>query len=251
MSARGAAAALLIGLSGLCTTARAEWVLTLYTGASHTYRSNLEVDQPSTRSDATFDDVSWAPHPFGLGAPYYGLRMTYFPTPRAHVGAAIDFTHYKMYAETAEPVKAHGVLGGAPFYADAPLGTFVQSLEIAHGVNLTSLDGEYRWNPQFDRGPWQTHVGAGLLVYAPHADGTIDGVGVNESYQYGGWGGQIFGGAEYTLPRRLEPRWARITLLVESKLDVGHLDIDLDPATRIRTSVTTLHLIGGLSFHFD
>lgn len=248
---RGAGVALAIGSLALAhaCAAHAEWVLTLYTGASHTYASTIHVTEPSTRSDASFEGVPWAPHPFALGAPYYGVRLSYFPALDARLGVTIDFTHYKMYAETAEPVTARGVWGGAPFYAHAPLRDFVQHLEISHGVNLTSLDGEYRWNPSFARGPWQSHVGAGLLVYVPHAEGTVDGVGVSGDYAYSGWGGQIFGGAEYTLPRRWEPRWARVTLLVESKLDMGRIDLDLEPATRISTRVGTLHLIAGVSLH--
>lgn len=249
------AAALTAALAGAAAepAAGAQWVVTLYTGVSHTYQGSLDIVQPSTHTDVSLDPVAWAPHPYGLGAPYYGVRFSYFPSRTAHVGATLDFTHYKMYAETAENVIAHGTWNGAPIDAYAPLGSFVQKLEIAHGVNLTSLNGEYRWNPTFEDGPWQTHVGAGLLVYLPHADGIIDGVGVNESYQYAGYGGQVFGGAEYTLPARMQPQGLplkRITLLIESKLNAGSLDIDLDPDTRIDTDTTTLHLVAGVSLYF-
>jgi hypothetical protein len=247
---RRAGAALLVGLFALHTDARAEWVLTLYTGASHTYASTVHVTRPSTASDASFDGVPWAPHPFALGAPYYGVRLSYFPSRKAHVGATLDFTHYKMYAETAEPVKARGVWNGAPLHADAPLDRYVQSFQISHGINLTSLDGQYRWNPLFEHGPWEKHVGAGLLVYLPHSEGTIDGLGVSGDYRYAGWGGQIFGGVEYALHRRWTPRWSRLTLLIESKLDMGSLDLDLDPLTRVHTRVATLHLLGGIAVHF-
>ncbi len=244
---------MLAGALGAGSAARAEWVATFYTGVSHTYESNLEVVQPATRSDATFEAVSWAPHPFALGAPYYGVRFSYFPSSGAHVGATFDFTHYKMYAETAEDVVVRGTWNGAPIDEYTQMSAFVQRLEIAHGVNLTSLDGQYRWNEEFDDGPWEKHIGAGALLYLPHSDGTIDGIGVNGNYQYAGYGGQIFGGAEYTLPARLQPHGIplkRITLLIESKLNVGDLNIDLDPATRIDTRTTTLHLIAGVSLHF-
>jgi hypothetical protein len=230
---------------------RAEWVLTLYTGASHTYASTVHVAQPTTGSEATFALVSWAPHPFALGAPYYGVRLAWFAAPSSHVGVLIDFTHYKMYAETAEWVSARGLWSGAPLDTHAPLGAFVQNLELAQGVNLASLAAEYRWNPKFEDGPWQTHVGAGLNAYLPHAQGTINGVSVSEGYRYAGWGGQVFGGAEYTLPRRWTPPWMRLGLLVESKLDHGDLDLDLDPATSVETRVTTLHLTAGVSWHFE
>jgi hypothetical protein len=131
--------------------------------------------------------------------------------------------------------------------------SLVQALEIAHGVNLTSIDGQYRWNQTFDEGPWEKHVGAGVLIYLPHSDGTIDGIGVNGNYQYAGYGGQVFGGAEYSLPARMQPQGAplkRITLLIEGKVNVGNLSIGMDPDTRIETGTTTLHLIAGVSLHF-
>jgi hypothetical protein len=248
---RRAGAALLVGLLALHTDARAEWVLTLYTGASHTYASTVHVTQPATGSDASFEGVPWAPHPFALGAPYYGVRVSYFPSRRAHVGATLDFTHYKMYAETAQPVKAAGVWNGVPFRAYAPLDRYVQDFQISHGVNLASLAVQYRWNPQFDRGPWEKHVGVGLLAYLPHSKGTIDGLAVNGDYGYAGWGGQIFGGVEYALPRRWTPRGPLVALLIESKLDMGSLDLELDPLTRVHTRVATLHLLGGIALHFE
>jgi hypothetical protein len=240
----------LLALLGCCPCARAEWIATLYTGDSHTHESDLTVIQPETHTDVSFSPVPWAPHPMGHGAPYYGLRISYFPSATSHVGPVVDYTHYKMYAETQEVVHYNGELNGqrADFYA--PLFHGIQSLEIAHGVNLVSFNGEYRWNQTFSQGPWQTHVGAGVVAYVPHADGIIDGVGVDENYQYGGMGGQLFGGAEYTLPARWQPRNMRFTLLIESKLDAGQLNLSLDPDTRIETRVTTLHLIGGISLHF-
>jgi hypothetical protein len=241
---------LIVGLLGSCCSAHAEWVATFYTGDSHTYASSLRVIQPGTQTDATFGQVSWAPHPLGHGAPYYGVRLSYFPSGPSHVGATFDFTHYKMYAETEEPSTLRGDWNGKPVYAYENVGAGIQSLEIAHGVNLVSLNGQYRWNPSFDDGPWQTHVGAGIVAYVPHADGIINGVGVDESYQYGGLGGQIFGGAEYSLPARWQPKSLRWTLLVEGKLDGGDINLNLDPDTRIETRVTTLHLIAGVSIHF-
>jgi hypothetical protein len=240
----------LLALLACCPCARAEWLATLYMGDSHTYASNLTVIQPETHTDVSINPVSWAPHPLGHGAPYYGVRISYFPSVASHLGGVIDFTHYKMYAETNEPTTIRGEWNGKPYYAYADVSTAITSLEIAHGVNLVSLNGEYRWNPTFTDGPWQSHVGAGVVAYVPHADGIIDGVGVDETYQYGGLGGQLFGGAEYTLPARWQPQGMRFTLLVESKLDIGELNLSLDPDTRIETHDATLHLIGGISLHF-
>ncbi len=248
---RAALAAAMLGLLG-ASTARAEWVVTLYTGVSHTYQSDVQVIQPATHSDATFGEVSWAPHSFTLGVPYFGLRVSYFRSSAAHVGATIDFTHYKMYAETAEDSVIRGTWNGTPLYTWEPISTLMQQLS-APDVNLVSLDGQYRWNAEFDDGPWEKHIGAGALVYLPRADAMINGTGVSSNYQYAGFGGQIFGGAAYNVPARMQPHdmaLKRITLLVETKLNMGSLDMNLDPATRIDTRTTTVHLITGVSLHF-
>jgi hypothetical protein len=248
---RWIACSVLGGLLGFCSGARAEWVATLYTGDSHTFASALTVIQPGTRSDASFDTVSWAPHPLGHGAPYYGLRISYFPSLSARLGVTFDFTHYKMYAETEEPTTLRGEWNGKPVDEAITVADGLQSLEIAHGVNFASLNGQYRSNPSFEEGPWQMHAGAGVGVYVPHSDGVIDGRGVDESYQYGGFGGQLFGGAEYSLPERWQPRSVRFALLVEGKLDAGNIDLRLDPGTRIETEVVTAHLLAGIAMHFQ
>jgi hypothetical protein len=237
---------LVASLAGLLTfslEARAEWVVSAYTGVSHTFPTDLRVRQSSTGSDATFDGVSWAPHPFTQGAPYYGLRLSYFPSDSLHAGTMIDFTHYKMYAETADELHVHGTWNGVAVNEVTSLGARVQRLQVSHGVNLTSLDAEYRWGSTLAQGTWETHAGGGLLVYLPHSEGTIDQVGVSNDYQYGGVGGQIFGGTEYGLSRH-------IALSMEGKFDAGSLDLTLDPSTRIDLQVRTAHLIGGVAFHF-
>jgi hypothetical protein len=224
--------------------AHAEWIAFVYTGTSHTFGSQVRIRQPDSRTDATFESVSWAPHPFTQGAPYYGIRVSYYPGASAHVGAALDFTHYKMYAETAAVVRLQGVWNGSAVNELTYLGSRIQHLEISHGVNLTSINAQYRWKPAIgSAGRWQTHVGAGVLVYLPHAEGRVNDVGVSGDYQYAGQGGQIFGGAGYQLSRHLG-------VMLESKFDVGSLDVDLDPRTRISTDVRTVHVLAGFTVRF-
>lgn len=234
---------MLIALSAWCGKAYSEWVAFVYTGASHTFASDLRVRQSGSGSDATFQGVSWSPHPFTQGAPYYGLRLSYFPSTSSHVGATIDFTHYKMYAQTAQIVYMHGTWNGAPVNGPTYLGARVQQFQVSHGVNLTSLNAQYRWGADFGKSQWQSHVGLGLLVYLPHSEGTVDDVGVGGDYQYGGTGGQVFAGTEYGIAQH-------IGVTVESKFDFGRLELDLDPHTHVDTQVRTWHLLGGLTVHF-
>jgi hypothetical protein len=229
--------------AALSGSARADWEITLYTGDSYTFPSDLRVQQSITDSDAVFSHVSWAPHPFALGAAYYGLSISFFPRSGAPFGGFLDRTHYKMYAETSERVQARGTWERAPLDQYAPLGERVQNLQIAHGINLTSLGAEYRWNATFEDGPWETYVGAGPLVYLPHSEGAINSIPENGGYQYGGAGGQVLGGTELRLSQH-------VALMMAGKFDAGSVELDLDPAARISTEVRTLNLIGGVSFHF-
>lgn len=234
---------LLAGPALLCGNAHAEWTATVYTGVSHTFPSDLYVQQSASASAATFRSVSWAPHPFSQGGAYIGVRISYFPQTASRLGGFVEYTHYKMYAETAETVEVRGRWNGAPVGEFAPMNERVQHLEISHGVNMTSIGAEYRWNPAFQLGRWQTHVGAGALIYLPHAETTINSIPEHSNYQYAGSGGQIFGGTALRVHRH-------IALMMEGKFDMGSLDVNLDPGTRISTQVRTLHIIGGVSFQF-
>jgi len=239
---RPVVAILLVGLL-FWRVAHAERIVAVYIGISHTFASDLRVRQPASGSDVTFESVSWAPHPLTQGAPYYGLRFSYFPARAPHTGAAVDFTHYKMYAETAHIVRVRGTWNGVHVDDLSQLSARLQHLEVSHGVNLTSINAQFRWSPALAKGIWARHIGAGLLVYSPHAEGAVGNTAVSGGYQYGGFGGQVFGGAEYGLS-------SRFGLLIEGKFDIGRLELDLEPRTRIETSVRTLHLIGGVGFHF-
>jgi hypothetical protein len=228
-------------LFAMCSQAHAEWIVTLYTGSSWTRDSDLRVTQPASDSEATFGGVHWEARPFE-DAPYYGLRVAYFPNDTARLGGTFDYTHYKMYAQTDRMTAVSGRWNGVPVNETALLAARVQALEISHGVNLTSLNAQYRWLGAA-RG-WSTYIGAGVVGYWPHAEGTINDVSVGADYSYNGNGVQVFGGGEYRLNRR-------VGLLVEGKAEAGKLDVDLVPQTRIVTHTRTLHALAGVTLHFS
>jgi hypothetical protein len=238
--------ALSTGLLSFCSAARAEWVLSIYTGTSHTRASDLRIRQPGSGSDATFQSVHWAPRPFE-DAPYYGLRISYFPARARHLGGSFELTHYKMYARTERILPVRGLWNGAPVNESAAMSTRVRNLQISHGVNLIGVNANYRWvpAPDADGGAqrWRPHIGAGLVGYGPHAEGSINGISSSGDYQLAGWGAQVFAGTEYWLSRH-------VSLLIEGKFDAGRLDIDLEPHARAETSVNTLHALGGVAWHF-
>lgn len=231
---------------GCSSAAHAEWVVSVYTGTSRTQNSALRIRQTASGSNAQFSDVEWSARPFE-DAPYYGVRISYFPGRSPSLGSSLDFTHYKMYAQTNRVVAVHGTWDGSAVDERAPMNTRVQGYEVSHGVNLTALNLQYRWGAHDDTGAiprrWYPQVGVGIAAYLPHAEGTINDVSSAGNYQLAGFGYQLFAGTEYRLT-------GRVGLLIEAKFDRGKLDIDLDPATRAETTTRTLHALAGVSLHF-
>lgn len=229
-----------------CCPAHAELIVAVYTGSSRTRSSDLRVEQAGSDSNAEFRGVHWQARPFD-DSPYYGLRVSYFPRQHRQLGWSLDFTHYKMHAATARAVPVQGTWNGSPVDESAPMNTRVQNFEISHGVNLTSLNGDWRWQAEHGAGfadRWQPHVGAGLVAYLPHAEGSINGSGSSGDYQLAGWGYQVFAGTEYRV-------LGHLSLFVETKFDQGKLNIDLAPAARVATKVRTLHALVGVAWHFQ
>jgi hypothetical protein len=215
----------------------------VYTGVCHTRRSDLHIVQQATNTDATFSSIDWRARPF-TDAPYYGARVAYFTGAQRRTGITFDFTHYKMYAPDEQPTEVTGRWNGSPLRDPAALlSSYVQGLEISHGVNLTSLNVQYRRAPEQVAGEWIPYIGAGVAGYWPHAEGTINSIPVSANYRRSGHGAQIFGGSEYRLTAHLGAQ-------LEGKFDAGKLDIDLVPATRVATRTRTFHLIAGLTWHF-
>jgi hypothetical protein len=234
-----------VALLSLASAARAEVTLAVYTGTSRTHSSDMRIQQPATGTNAEFHGVTWDARPFHP-APYYGIRLTWFPSRIARLGGGIDFTHYKMYADTNRMIEVRGAWNGVPINAVVPMRSLVNSFEISHGVNLTSLNIVYRWAADRKTGRpylWQPYVGAGVAMYLPHAEGTINGVGASANYRRAGEGYQLFAGAEY---RPL----SHLGIFADTKFDNGSLDIDLAPGIRAQTRTRTFHALAGLAWHF-
>lgn len=209
----------------------------VYTGTSHSHASTVRFRQPATASDAAFHGVHWDPKPFE-DAPYYGVRIAYQPSQFEHVAFSVEFTHYKMYANTEREVAVRGVWNGAAVDGAELMSTRVPRIEISHGVNLTGLNVEYRW-PTASR--WTPYVGAGAVAYFPHAEGEVNGVPVEADYQHAGLGYQLFAGTDLSLSRHF-------ALIAQVKYDSGNLDIALSPDTRLETDTDTVHALVGIAW---
>lgn len=221
--------------------ASAENIFSIYTGTSYTRDSNLHINQPATGTSIGFRDVKWDADPF-KDAPYYGLRYTRFFDRSPNWGVALDFTHYKMYAQTERTVPVNGTWQGAPVNTDAPMNQYVQHFEISHGVNVLSLNGIYRFNADLSNGQWQPYVGAGLAYYRPHSESTVNNMAHSTGYQSSGFGYQLLGGVQY----RLSKRWG---VFIEAKFNSGTAEVDIADG-EAETSLRTFHALGGINYSF-
>ena len=222
-------------------TASAENIFAIYAGTSFTRNSDLHLTQRGTGTDLTVHDVHWDADPF-KAAPYYGLRFTHFFDQRPNWGVALDFTHYKMYAQTDRGVSVKGTWKGTAVDSSARMDQYVQHFEISHGVNMLSLNGIYRWlNPFFD-GRLQPYAGAGLAYYRPHSENTVDNISHETGYDPSGFGYQLMGGVQYRLSRQ----WG---VFAEVKFNSGTAKIDIADG-QAETSLRTFHALGGVHYRF-
>lgn len=223
-------------------TVSAENVFSIYTGTSFTRNSDLRIVQPGSGTDFTLRDVEWGADPF-KPAPYYGVRLTHFHERYPNWGAALDFTHYKMYAKTNRAVPVDGVWKGAAVNGVAPMDQYVQHFEISHGVNVLSINGIYRWlDLGLAGGRLQPYVGAGLAYYWPHAENTVDNAYHETGYQASGFGYQVLGGVRYRVTER-------VGAFVEAKFNSGTAEVGVANG-RAQTALRTSHAVAGLNFNF-
>jgi opacity protein-like surface antigen len=231
-----------LGLLAWQASASAENIFSIYGGTSLTRSSDLRLGQPGAGTGLNLRGVHWDADPFKL-APYYGLRVTHFFEQRPNWGVALDFTHYKMYAQTDRVLPVQGVWKGAAVNTDARMDQYVQHFEISHGVNMLSLNGIYRWtSPYFLGGRLQPYLGAGLAYYRPHSENTVDNRSYETGYEASGFGYQLLGGARY----QLSGRWAAFA---EMKFNSGTAEVGIADG-RAETPLRTFHALGGVQYSF-
>ena len=229
-----------------CEIALADTSLSLYTGSSFTLSSDIHVQQPATGTDATFKGVTWDAKPF-KNPPYYGIRLSHFFERFPRWGLGLDFTHYKIFAETDRVVPVSGTFNGMPVNESAPLNQRVQKFNVTHGVNLIALNTIYRWSflptESFTQGRLQPYAGVGLVYFLLHPENTVNNKNNNESYQGSGFGYQVLGGLHYGLTRN-------IGLFAETKFSSGEARVDTADQGRAETTLHTFHLLAGISLGF-
>jgi hypothetical protein len=190
------------------------WSVAIAIGLSFTRPSDLTIDQPATANHAVFHAVRWAGQSF-VSPLYYVVRF-------GKGAVLVDFTHYKIIAETRERVPVTGTWHGRPIDETAPIEDRVQHFEISHGVNSIALIG-IAHDPT-RRG---FYVGAGPMIFLPHAESTVDGRVGGWGYAPAGQGFEVLSGVGMPAP------------FAEVKYDVGSIRVGVAGGTAA-TNLSTL-----------
>jgi hypothetical protein len=213
----------------------ADITLSLYFGASQTRPSDLHVVQPARSNDATMRAVRWYGFPFRFEI-YYGLRLTYTPPYHPWTRIALDYTHFKIYADGSQVTQQDGTWHGSRFTAAAPMQQRVQSFEMTHGLNMLGLSVLQQITGPAGAG---MYAGGGPVIYLPHSENRVDGQAGGDGYEYGGSGFQVLAGVRGCLGTRpvfSELKYSRGTPAVT--IAQGHA----------QTRVDAMHELAGTEF---
>jgi opacity protein-like surface antigen len=224
--------------------AAAEFFLDGYTGKAFTLNSDLHIKQ-SGGTDFTFSDVSWLDKSFE-GSPYHAVRGGYFFESIPWFGLAIDFFHFKVFAETTDTRPLSGTVAGVPVGGSAQVGSLVQKFEVSHGVNYFMLDALFRYGllkdaERFPKGIVQLYGGVGLGAVLGHAESVVRNVSAEPGYEWTGIGVQAIAGVRVLF-------WKYLGVFAEYKFTHTGLDVGV-AAGRARLEENTHHVVGGISIY--
>jgi lipid A oxidase len=224
--------------------------VSVYGGWNGSFNSDANFTGPNT--DWTVHNIPWDGVSFAKsgGAPYYGYRLTYWPTAWHNFGIALDYTHAKIRAVRDATVSYSGTINGvndSTTNGSAQIQDLFDVLEYTDGLNLIFADGLYKLRTV---GMFHPYVGAGLGISIPHVEETGVGGGSGTppfhrtfAYEFGGAAAEGLIGADVQLTKR-------ISVFGEYKLSWAKVDSPLTGGYRIHTTTITNHLLAGLSFSF-
>jgi hypothetical protein len=241
-------ALLLLGLLGVSVAlpGEGESFLKLSTGVGLTADSDLEVRQ-SGGTDLTFDDVEWEDHSLsGPSARYLDVRFGHFFKSKPWLGLALDFLHYKVFAEVGRSVRVHGTNAGTPIDGVGTMSSIVGYYAVANGVNLLPVSVIARWRLDPDEhrphGRWQPYVGGGVGPTLLYTQSTVNGQTRNGSYELGRPALQAIGGVQLQLGRHWD-------VFTELKLTYTEVNGSIAGGSS-RAELWSRHLTAGAGFHF-
>ena len=222
------------------------WAISGYGGWNGSFNSDVHFTGPGT--DWTVRDVPWDGVSFAKdgGAPYYGYRVTYWPSAWRNVGIAIDYTHAKIRAQRNATVSYSGTINGGslPPSGSDTVSNLFDVLEFTDGLSLITLNGIYGLQRV---GVFHPYVGAGVGISIPHVEVTGHGPAVpfprTFAYEFGGPAVQALVGVDVDVTSHL-------SLFGEYKLSWTTVNSGMTGGDRIHTNVTTNHLLVGATLKF-
>ena len=203
--------------------------LSVYIGVARTTPSDIHLSQPNAETDVTFHHVRWADRSFRPSI-YYGIRLSYAPSQGGGAVLNLDYTHYKIYAQTDRAVDVAGTWRGNPIGEEAPLSRYVQGFDITHGLNMIAFDVLCCG---------RAYAGGGVAYYVAHAENRIGGEANREHYAGAGLGYQLVGGYRDAVSG--DP------LFAELKYSSGDVTVDTAEQGRAQTRAHTWHVLFGSS----
>lgn len=223
-----------------------EFSLTFLFGTAKTQSSDLRIRQPAQNTDLTYKNVKWDTRPFS-GSFYYGYRVEVFPTARAPLGFALDFTHNKVYANPNQVAETSGTFNGEPVSGPTRIGDRVQEFRITNGINTLAFEALYRFkgdsSNRYPFGRVTPYVAVGPALFIDYGINEVNGQKNKHYYDWAGWGFQARGGLRY----RLNPD---VSVFGELKYTNGPGDVNVAGDGRGTTHLSSLHTVGGLSYQF-
>lgn len=240
------ALALAAGLLLAAAPAGAEPFLDLYGGRSDTRPADLRIRQPAHGRDVRVAEVPFDDESFESPV-YYGVRAGVFPARAPWLGVAVEFVHFKLFADPGAVRPVSGQAAGAPLSGSAPVGSVVQAFGISHGVNYLTVDLLFR-RPVLRpagrgaAGRVELHAGLGAGPVVAHPENTVFGERNDERYELAGAGVQLLAGARLRLARRAG-------LLVEYKFTAADLEVGV-AGGEARLRERTHHLVAGAALRF-
>lgn len=226
------------------TAARAEFQFGVYGGWNGSFNSDVTFTDPDT--NWTVSDVPWQGLSFfgDGGAPYYGLRGTYWQPGPQGWGIMLDFTHAKVRADPNATVSYSGTIDGGNVSGSGPVGSLFNVLEFTDGISMLTLNGVYRFEPI---GYFRPYVGAGVGINVPHVEvtgtGPTSSFGTTFAYEYGGLAAQVLAGVDVPVTKHL-------SLFGEYKLSWAGVKAPMAGGYTIHTDIITNHLLAGVAVRF-
>jgi hypothetical protein len=228
---------------------RGELYLKVSTGLGLTRDSDLEIRQadPAGNTGLTFFDVSWEDNSLsGPSARYTTVRVGYFFKEKPWLGLAVEFMHFKVFAEVDRMVRVQGTNVGVPIDTSQPMSAIVERYVIGNGVNFIPVTviarKRLKQSERFPHGRLQPYGGFGLGPTLLYTQSTVNGKRRGGPYELGSVGIQALGGLQFHLSRSWD-------LFAEYKYTFTQANGSIDDGSS-RTDLFTDHFTAGVGVHF-